>query len=42
MTMIDREEIVRLAALATGDEKHEASSASTLDVLAVLYGAVLE
>ncbi|HEX5261107.1 MAG TPA: transketolase [Gaiellales bacterium] len=40
MTM-DRQEIVRLAALATGDEKHEASSYSTLDVLAVLYGEVL-
>ncbi|HEU0193174.1 MAG TPA: thiamine pyrophosphate-dependent enzyme [Gaiellales bacterium] len=38
---MDREQIVRLAALATGDEKHEASSYSTLDVLAVLYGAVL-
>jgi len=38
---MDRQEIVRLAALATGDEKHEASSYSTLDVLAVLYGEVL-
>ena len=38
---LDREEIVRLAALATGDEKHEASSYSTLDALLVLYGRVL-
>jgi len=38
---LDREEIVRLAALATGDEKHEASSYSTLDALMVLYGRVL-
>jgi transketolase len=36
-----RAEIVRLAALATGDEKHEASSYSTLDALLVLYGRVL-
>jgi transketolase len=41
MNRIDRDAIVRLAARATGDEKHEASSYSTLDVLAVLYGAVL-
>ena len=39
--MLDRDEIVRLAALATGDEKHEASSYSTLDALMVLYGRVL-
>ena len=38
---LDRGEIVRLAALATGDEKHEASSYSTLDALMVLYGRVL-
>ena len=38
---LDRDEIVRLAALATGDEKHEASSYSTLDALMVLYGGVL-
>ena len=38
---LDRDEIVRLAALATGDEKHEASSYSTLDALLVLYGRVL-
>ena len=39
---LDRDEIVRLAALATGDEKHEASSYSTLDALLVLYGRVLD
>jgi len=38
---MEHTEIVRLAALATGDEKHEASSYSTLDALAVLYGEVL-
>ncbi len=38
---LDRDEIVRLAALATGDEKHEASSYSTLDALMVLYRRVL-
>src|SRR3954451_16438214 len=38
---LDRNEIVRLAALATGDEQHEASSYSTLDPLLVLYGRVL-
>ncbi|HVG66786.1 MAG TPA: transketolase, partial [Gaiellales bacterium] len=37
----DRAEIVRLAALATGDEKHEASSYSTLDALLVAYRDVL-
>ena len=36
-----REEVVRLAALATGDEKHFASSESTLDVLLVLYERIL-
>jgi transketolase len=40
--ILDRDEIVRLAALATGDEKHEASSYSTLDALRVLYGQVLQ
>jgi transketolase len=40
--ILDRDEIVRLAALATGDEKHEASSYSTLDALHVLYGQVLQ
>src|SRR5436309_1205955 len=39
---LDRDQIVRLAALATGDEKHEASSYSTLDALLVLYGRVLD
>src|SRR6478735_6425855 len=39
---LDRDGIVRLAALATGDEKHEASSYSTLDALLVLYGRVLQ
>jgi transketolase len=38
---MDRDEVVRLTALATGDEKHAASSASTLDVLMVLYGRLL-
>jgi transketolase len=40
-TSLDRYDIVRRAALATGDEKHEASSYSTLDALLVLYGRVL-
>ena len=40
--ILDRDEIVRLAALATGDEKHEASSYSTLDALRVVYGEVLQ
>jgi transketolase len=34
-------ELLDLIALATGDEKHEASSLSTLDVLFVLYEHVL-
>jgi transketolase len=38
---LDRDEIVRLAARATGDEKHEASSYSTLDALLVLYDRIL-
>ena len=38
---LDRDEVVRLAALATGDEKHEESSDSTLDALLVLYDRVL-
>src|SRR5436190_18412335 len=38
---LERDEVVRLTALASGDEKHAASSASTLDVLMVLYGRVL-
>jgi transketolase len=41
MSSTGREELVRLAALATGDEKHEASSYSTLDPLYVLYDRVL-
>jgi transketolase len=36
-----RDQVVALAALATGDEKHQASSYSTLDVLLVLYERVL-
>jgi transketolase len=36
-----REELLDLIALATGDEKHEASAVSTLDVLHVLYEHVL-
>ncbi len=38
---IDLDEVRRLMARATGDEKHEESSTSTLDALAVLYGRVL-
>jgi transketolase len=38
---LNRADIVELAARATGDEKHDASSYSTLDVLLVLYGRVL-
>ncbi|MGZ6546400.1 MAG: transketolase [Actinomycetota bacterium] len=38
---IDLGEVRRLMARATGDEKHEESSTSTLDALAVLYGRVL-
>jgi transketolase len=41
MSPLDRDEIVRLAALATGDEKHAVSSYSTLDILTVLYGDIL-
>lgn len=37
----DIERIVRLIGLATGDEKHEPSAFSTLDVLWVLYDRVL-
>ena len=37
----DVERIVRLIGLATGDEKHEPSAFSTLDVLWVLYDRVL-
>jgi transketolase len=35
------EELLQLMALATGDEKHERSSVSTVDVLHVLYEDVL-
>ena len=38
---IDLDEVRRLMAHATGDEKHDESSTSTLDALAVLYGSVL-
>ncbi|MGZ5213568.1 MAG: transketolase [Actinomycetota bacterium] len=38
---IDLREVRRLMAHATGDEKHDESSTSTLDALAVLYGRVL-
>jgi len=38
---IDLAEVRRLMARATGDEKHDESSTSTLDALAVLYGDVL-
>lgn len=40
-TAIDLEAVRRLMARAIGDEKHEESSTSTLDALAVLYGSVL-
>ena len=36
-----RERLSRLMRLATGDEKHEPSTASTLDVLWVLYDRIL-
>ena len=38
---IDLDEVRRLMAHATGDEKHDESSTSTLDALAVLYDSVL-
>ena len=38
---IDLGEVRRLMSRATGDEKHDESSTSTLDALAVLYGRVL-
>ena len=38
---IDLDEVRRLMARATGDEKHDESSTSTLDALAVLYERVL-
>ncbi|MEO7294799.1 MAG: thiamine pyrophosphate-dependent enzyme [Candidatus Limnocylindria bacterium] len=39
--VIDFEEVRRLMARTTGDEKHEESSISTLSALCVLYGQVL-
>src|SRR5919201_6796161 len=39
--IVPLEEVLDLIALATGDEKHEASALSTLDVLFVLYEHVL-
>jgi transketolase len=39
---IDIGEVRRLMAHATGDEKHDESSTSTLDALAVLYGRILQ
>jgi transketolase len=38
---IDLDEVRRLMGRATGDEKHDESSTSTLDALAVLYGGLL-
>jgi transketolase len=38
---IELDEVRRLMTRATGDEKHDESSTSTLDALAVLYGRVL-
>jgi transketolase len=40
--MIDFDEVRRLMAHATGDEKHEESSTSTLDAVGVLYERVLK
>jgi transketolase len=41
MTSTDIARIKRLMSLATGDEKHDSSSLSTLDVLWVLYDRIL-
>jgi transketolase len=41
-TMEPVEDVLDLIALATGDEKHEVSSLSTLDVVFVLYEHVLQ
>ena len=41
MTSTDIARIERLISLATGDEKHDSSSLSTLDVLWVLYDRIL-
>jgi transketolase len=38
---VDIGEVRRLMAHATGDEKHDESTTSTLDALAVLYGRIL-
>ena len=38
---IDMDEVRALMARATGDEKHDESSTSTLDALAILYGRIL-
>ena len=40
--MIDFDEVRRLTVHATGDEKHEESSTSTLDAVGVLYDRVLK
>src|SRR6476661_1732136 len=37
-----RERAIELIQLMTGDEKHDASATSTLDVLVVLYGRILK
>jgi transketolase len=41
-TALDYEELPRLLERLTGDEKHDPSSLSTLDVLWVLYDRLLE
>jgi transketolase len=41
-TTTDREELLRLISLMTGDEKHDVSATSTLDVLWVLYDRILK
>jgi transketolase len=41
MTATDLDEVRKLLTLATGDEKHDASAYSTLDVLWVLYDRVM-
>ena len=40
--MVDFDEVRRLMAHATGDEKHEESSTSTLDAVGILYERVLK
>lgn len=39
---VTRERIVQLMSRLTGDEKHTAAATSTLDVLQVLYGRILD